>query len=111
MSEPTKPSIEEIRDGLQRLINSHFHQEPSARIRIPASRDDDDLMVSDAITELAALREWRAKAEPALLDFLNDHRDEDGDCLFCQQPRRVAHKDDCSVTIATALLGEGGQGS
>jgi|SRR5579859_5568518 len=51
-----KHSIKEIQDGVQRLINSHFHQEPSARMRIPASRDDDDLMVSDAIKELAALR-------------------------------------------------------
>lgn len=134
MSEPTH-SIEQIRDGVQRLINSHFRQEPSARIHIPASRDDDDLMVSDAITELAALREWRAKAEPLLREIVDVQMVYEENlrrwrCPFCDAllnrddvvlaiednplwqsaQQQIPHAAKCPIPIARVLLGEEGQG-
>lgn len=36
---------EEAREAVQRLINSHFHQEPHARMSIPAKPDEDDDLV------------------------------------------------------------------
>lgn len=66
MSNPKQHSIEQLGDALQRLINSHFNMQPMARTRIPAQRDDDDLMLSAALDELAALRTFRDSAIPLL---------------------------------------------
>lgn len=46
---------EEAREIAQRLINSHFHQSPGARVGIPARPDyDDDLLIHAYIDQQAA---------------------------------------------------------
>lgn len=56
--------------SVQRLINSHFHNPDSARIRIPADPSDDDLVIIDYIAEQATdnqrMREVLAHASNAL---------------------------------------------
>jgi hypothetical protein len=42
---------QQAREALQRLIHSHFGQTPHARITIPAQADDDDILLSDYITQ------------------------------------------------------------
>lgn len=50
-------TIEEYRQSVRRLINSHFRREPGARISIPARPDyDDDIIVCWAIDEIESLR-------------------------------------------------------
>lgn len=44
-------SHEEALISAHRLINSHFHNKDRARIQIPASPWDDDLMIVDYIEE------------------------------------------------------------
>ena len=43
---------EEARAALRRLIHSHFHQPDGARCSIPAHPMDDDLLLSDYLTEV-----------------------------------------------------------
>lgn len=45
---------EEALESAQRLINSHFHQEPRAHCSIPARTNDDDIVVTDYILERQA---------------------------------------------------------
>ena len=120
-----KPSIEHLSEGLQRLMNDHFHAKPGAVTHIPAQRDDDDLMLSDAIDELAALRAWKAQAESLLralarLDLINYSESDTWVCLLCSATTphllddaddndtqaRLHHITDCPVTLAKALLAE-----
>lgn len=56
----TRPiSHEEAREVAGRLINSHFRQEPRARVGIPARPDyDDDLLI------LAYIKQQSARSEP-----------------------------------------------
>lgn len=42
---------QEALESAQRLINSHFHNEDTARVSIPANPADDDLIVMDFIRE------------------------------------------------------------
>ena len=62
MSAPDKATAEifatrkiehgEAREIAQRLVNSHFHKEPCARITIPAERDrDDDILIMSYIRQ------------------------------------------------------------
>jgi hypothetical protein len=42
---------EEARDSSRRLINSHFRNPDQARIQIPVSASDDDVLILDYILE------------------------------------------------------------
>lgn len=49
---------EEAREAVQRLVNSHFHQQPRARMTIPCRLEhDDDVVASSYIRQQAAYRE------------------------------------------------------
>lgn len=70
MSEMKPPMFDRVvtheraREAAHRLVNSHFRQEPRARASIPANEDDDDLVITDYITQqIAAARELRATQE------------------------------------------------
>ena len=52
---PRQISHMEAREIAQRLINSHFHKEPCARVSIPARPDyDDDLLILSYIKQQSA---------------------------------------------------------
>jgi len=76
-------SHEEARYIAQRLINSHFHQEPCARVSIPARPGyDDDLLILSYIdqqsTELTRLRSELSSAQArcaAMAEGLNEISD------------------------------------
>lgn len=59
---------EEAREAVQRLINSHFRQEPHARCGIPARPDyDDDLIAIAYIRQRQAAAEMQAEMLKALM--------------------------------------------
>ena len=47
----TKITAEQAKDSAIRLINSHFNQRPEARTRIPATPQDDDLLIMAYISQ------------------------------------------------------------
>jgi hypothetical protein len=69
---------EEALASAQRLINSHFHNPDSARVQIPCSPHDDDVMVMDYIHEQMVRgkpqfgRSWLEDALPLISRWLRD---------------------------------------
>ena len=90
MSAPDKATAEifatrkiehgEAREIAQRLVNSHFHKEPCARITIPAERDrDDDILIMSYIRQQQQAHEelYAAldRAREKLQTFASEHPD------------------------------------
>ncbi len=58
-------TLAEARESVRRLVNSHFHNRDSARVTIPCSVHDDDIVATDYLCQQAMLdteeaRELRA---------------------------------------------------
>lgn len=104
MTNETRPPMfdrvvthERAMEAAHRLVNSHFRQEPHARASIPASADDDDIVITDYITQqtaaaleakVTALRARAEAADNALRDY---HRDAMGtNLVWFEEAKKLA---------------------
>jgi hypothetical protein len=83
LSPYTKRTIShsEARESAQRLVNSHFHQEPHARIGIPARIDYDDDCLIYAYIEQQERKDTMKTVAEIVHDYSNSYefRSDDGD--------------------------------
>lgn len=91
----------QAKESARRLINSHFNNPDSARVQIPASIHDDDLIITDYVIEQTERQEAADKIIRALcLMDEEDRKDyEQGLCILCRE-WCGDHYDNCPFQIA-----------
>lgn len=83
------PTLDQALDAAQRLINSHFGNDNSARCSIPAQHDDDDLLL---MTFLRGLRRSPPIHDPV--------REEMVARALCRASRKSSHEYDGASDLA-----------